>query len=178
MNAPVNLEVLLNPDADSDEKKKETKPVAIKSATHFVKRGNTFAPVDAASLVVIETLPVGTYTVGATPAGFHFEQIDNFELPQKVYGDTIKNADRILATFADRPNATGVLLEGEKGSGKSMLLKEISIMGRALGMPTIVINSPTAVTPSTPSFRTSSSRPLSPSTSSRRSMTATTRSAC
>lgn len=140
MNAPQDLATLLNMNPD-DEEKKDKKPVAIKAATHFLKRGNTFQPVDSANLIVVETLPVGTYTVGATPAGFYYERIEDFTLPQKIYGDTLKNAERILATFNDRPNATGALLEGEKGSGKSMLLKLLSIKGRELGMPTIVINS-------------------------------------
>ena len=51
-------------------------------------------------------------------------------------------AERVLSTFESRPAATGILLEGEKGSGKSMLLKLLSINARKAGMPTIVINSP------------------------------------
>lgn len=148
MNAPelknVDIEQLLSCQNDEEDGNKTdaTKRAAVKAATHFVHTGNTYSPVDSASLVVVEKLPIGTYTVGESRTGFYFERIDDFSLPHKIYGDTAKNAERILKTFELRPNATGVLLEGEKGSGKSMLLKMISIKGRELGMPTIVINSP------------------------------------
>jgi hypothetical protein len=42
----------------------------------------------------------------------------------------------------DRPNTTGVMLAGEKGSGKSLLAKAISLQAAEQGIPTIVINAP------------------------------------
>jgi hypothetical protein len=42
----------------------------------------------------------------------------------------------------DRDNSTGVMLNGEKGSGKTLLAKMLSIKGYELGIPTIVINAP------------------------------------
>ena len=70
------------------------------------------------------------------------EQIDGFEIKGKVYGDTIRNTKRVLNTFGDRPATTGVMLAGEKGSGKSLLAKMISVEGAKDGIPTIVINAP------------------------------------
>ena len=70
------------------------------------------------------------------------EEVESFEINGKLYGDVQNNSARILTTFADRPNATGVILSGEKGSGKTLLTKAISINGRSLGYPTIIINLP------------------------------------
>merc|ERR1712183_1235453 len=60
----------------------------------------------------------------------------------KVYGDTNKLADRILTTFQARDASTGVCLAGEKGSGKTLLAKRISILAAEReNIATIVINS-------------------------------------
>jgi hypothetical protein len=91
-----------------------------------------------------ERLPVGNYTVGFDKmAGIFFlEKIDDFNLTGKIYGNPTRYAERILNTFKDRTAATGVMLTGEKGSGKTMLTKKIAIEAAKEGIPTIVINQP------------------------------------
>lgn len=112
--------------------------------SYFLKSGNTFKVSTKAALDLHETLPVGTYTVGFDKmAGcFFLEQIENFELKGKIYGNATRNADRILRTFLDRTASTGVMLTGEKGSGKTLLTKQIAINASEKGIPTIVINQP------------------------------------
>ena len=89
-------------------------------------------------------LPVGNYTVkfDKMRESFYLETIDSFEDKGKIYGDTLRRAQRVLNTFNDRSGSTGILLTGEKGSGKTLLAKMLSIKGAELGVPTIVINSP------------------------------------
>jgi hypothetical protein len=72
----------------------------------------------------------------------YLEHIDNFTPIAKVYGDCLKNTDRVIRTFMSRPAATGVMLTGEKGSGKTLLTKNIAIELAKQGIPTIVINAP------------------------------------
>lgn len=74
--------------------------------------------------------------------GLFLIQGDDFSLPAKLYGDVKERSKRILQTFEDRPFITGVLLEGEKGSGKTLLAKQISLEGIEAGIPTILVNSP------------------------------------
>ncbi len=93
---------------------------------------------------VRDMLPAGNYTVKEMPMGgpLYLEQIDSFKPLTKVYGDSLKNTQRIINTFLDRPNATGVMLTGEKGSGKTLLTKNVSIELAKKDIPTIVINAP------------------------------------
>lgn len=112
--------------------------------TYFLKSGSIFRVSNKAAMDLHETLPAGNYTVkfDQQTGQFYLEQIDSFEIKGKIYGDALKNTDRILRTFNDRESSTGVLLTGEKGSGKTMLAKNISIQAAEQGIPTIVINHP------------------------------------
>jgi hypothetical protein len=72
--------------------------------------------------------------------GWYLKPITDFDISGKIYGKTTSQADRILTTFASRPHSTGVLLNGEKGSGKTMLAKMISQKAAVQGISTLVIN--------------------------------------
>jgi len=90
----------------------------------------------------LDSLPVGTYVVKHTDMGFALEKVENFKLPKKIYGGVQSDAKRILKTFADRTNSTGVWLDGAKGSGKTMLAKLISSMALKDGISTIIVSEP------------------------------------
>lgn len=109
---------------------------------YFVKSGDKFRITSKENLDLHETLPAGTYTIGLDCDGqFFLQTIDPFQVSGKIYGETPRQAERILRTFQDRSAcSTGVLLAGEKGSGKTLLAKCISIQARDQGIPTIVIN--------------------------------------
>ena len=112
--------------------------------TYFMKSGTRFNVSTKEAMDLHDRLPAGTYTVGFDKmAGcFYLSQIENFEIKGKLYGNTTNHAGRILNTFKDRPNSTGVMLTGEKGSGKTLLTKRIAIDAATAGIPTIVINQP------------------------------------
>ena len=114
------------------------------SDSYFLKRGNTFRIGNKESLDLHNALPAHNYVIKIDPMSqeLFLEIIDNFNVPSKVYGTTLKDADRILSTFNSRPSSTGVLLTGEKGSGKTLLAKYASYIAQAQGVPTIVINTP------------------------------------
>lgn len=106
----------------------------------YLKDGDTLWPTQEGVYDVRTSLPLGNYTVGSSIKGFYLKPITDFDITGKIYGKTTRQAERILATFQDRPNSTGVLLNGEKGSGKTMLAKMISQKAAALGISTLVIN--------------------------------------
>jgi len=112
--------------------------------TYFLKQGNTYKVTKKEALDLSERLPAGNYVIkkNEMTGELFLEAIDKFEFKGKVYGDTLKRADRILYAFNDRPATTGVMLTGEKGSGKTLLAKMLSIKGYEQSIPTIVINAP------------------------------------
>jgi len=108
-----------------------------------MKSGNTFRVSSKEAMDLHETLPVGNYTVNQDMMGNLFlEKIESFTIGTKLYGDTTRHTGRIFSTFMDRDVSTGVLLNGEKGSGKSLLAKNLSVTAAEAGVPTIVINQP------------------------------------
>lgn len=112
--------------------------------TYFIGSGNTFNVAASNALDVHESLPVGTYTVkfDEFQKVYFLEIVSNFEIRGKVYGDTTAVTKRVLDTFLERPSATGILLSGEKGSGKTLQAKSLSLEAAELGIPTLVINQP------------------------------------
>lgn len=110
--------------------------------TYFLENNNKYNIVSKDALNVTEHLPYGVYTLQTDSFGaFFLEKGANFVLPEKCYGENPILANRIFNTFLDRSSSTGILLSGEKGSGKTLLTKTLSIMGKEYDMPTITINS-------------------------------------
>ena len=109
-----------------------------------MKSGNTYRIARKEALDITEHLPGGNYTVNKDEmtGQLYLEHIDNFNVPKKIYGDCLRHTDRIVNTFMDRDNATGVMMTGEKGSGKTLLTKNVCMKLAEMDIPTLVINSP------------------------------------
>lgn len=112
--------------------------------TYYLKNGNMYSVTDELSMDLCQHLPAANYIIQVHPmtGQFLLELVDSFKNIPKVYGNTPRYVDRIFNTFDDRENSTGVLLNGEKGSGKTQLAKLLSIKCAQENIPTIIINQP------------------------------------
>lgn len=110
--------------------------------THFLRQGNCYRVAPQNAIDLRPSLPVGTYTIKKDMQGLFLEQIDDFTMPAKMYGNVVNQTGRILNTFEQRPATTGILLVGEKGSGKSLLAKNLCIEAARRNYPTVVVNAP------------------------------------
>lgn len=93
-----------------------------------------------------EDIPAGVYSVEFNPmAGWYLEQAPAPSRPKRLYGDVADRATRILNSYVDRLKTpgknTGVLLSGNKGSGKTMLSAEVAVAAIESGFPVLLIES-------------------------------------
>ena len=85
------------------------------------------------------------YTVKFNPlAGFYLEvKKDRLDLPSQIYGVANIRADKCIRTYRDREASTGVLMTGDKGTGKTLLMSLLA--NRAadeFDLPVLLIKEP------------------------------------
>ena len=69
---------------------------------------------------------------------FLIREENSFTLPHKLYGNTARRADKVFNTFLSRDHSTGVLMSGDKGSGKTLLARMICLKAIEGGYPVII----------------------------------------
>lgn len=75
----------------------------------------------------LERVPAGYWRVEVDPFGkYYLSPVKPFEVPEKIYGSLLKHVPRIKQVFDEKVHGMTVMLEGLKGSGKSLLMKYIS----------------------------------------------------
>lgn len=110
--------------------------------TNYIKSGNQISVINGDELSVSTSLEARTYVVkyDDNKNTYFLEGVDDMVLPQKIYGSSSSIAKRILSTFDKRKESTGVLLEGDKGSGKTLLAKMLCVDAIKSAIPVILVN--------------------------------------
>lgn len=100
------------------------------------RSGNHFSIGDVTNQ--IEALPPGVYALNQSMFGFYLERIeDKFEFSHKLYGLETRLIDRVVKTWTETDRNLGILLNGLKGTGKTVSAKVIC---NQLNLPVILVN--------------------------------------
>ena len=111
------------------------------ASSTIISQGNTYH-IYSSTVQAHADLPVATYRVNFHPmAGYSLER--SFDLTsgeEKVYGSHNTRIDRVLKTYGRLDRSLGVLLSGDKGMGKSLMVRLLSERVIAeLNIPVIVV---------------------------------------
>lgn len=93
----------------------------------------------------LDKLPARVYTVKYSQlTGFYLGMYkDKLELPDKIYGNTQSRVDRCITSYQERTASTGVLMTGDKGTGKTLLMSLLAnTVIEELNQPVLLINEP------------------------------------
>lgn len=104
----------------------------------WMNTGNSYSQIDP-NFEVTQTLPVGVYNLELTMFGWKlFKFADNFVFPYKLYSLENEFVDHVLKTYENTIGNLGILLNGIKGTGKTVTAK---ILANRFNLPVIVLKS-------------------------------------
>lgn len=105
----------------------------------WLQDGNVFSQGSATTVSHPEGLPKGIYEVKVSRIGFYLSKIaESFTFDYKLYGLNQKFIDYVLKTYENTTGNLGVLLDGIKGTGKTVVAKELC---NRLQLPVILVQS-------------------------------------
>lgn len=91
-------------------------------------------------------LPLATYGIAfSVTEGYSLYQLPPL-LPggEKIYGSHTQRVERVLRSYTVMDRSLGVILSGDKGMGKSLMLRLLAEQARArLGLPTVLVQNST-----------------------------------
>jgi len=106
-----------------------------------VSTGNTFQ-IYSNDLKTYETLPAQCYSVRFDKhTGFFLEKHTDIEIKEsKIYGVHENKVEKVLRSFKMFHRNLGVILSGDKGIGKSLFAKLLSVRAIESGIPLILVD--------------------------------------
>ena len=105
----------------------------------WLQDGNIFSQGSATTVSHPEGLPKGIYEVKLSMTGFYLSKIaESFTFDYKLYGLNQKFIDYVLKTYENTTGNLGILLDGIKGTGKTVTAKELC---NRLQLPVILVQS-------------------------------------
>lgn len=106
-----------------------------------ISTGNTYRIYDD-SLETYDVLPPQVYSVRfSNMTGFFLERHADIEISEKkIYGVHLGKVEKVFASFEAFERNLGVILSGDKGIGKSLFAKLLSIKAIENGIPVIIVD--------------------------------------
>ena len=106
----------------------------------IVSTGNNYQ-IYSDHLKTYNHLPAQAYTVCfSQQTGYSLEKYDDIVINEKIYGVHTEKVDKVLTNFRAFDRNLGVILSGDKGIGKSLFAKLLSIKAIEAGYPLIIVD--------------------------------------
>lgn len=115
----------------------------MKISTKFIYDDNNVRVIRFNEDNTLDSLTPNIYSINHSPiTGFYLSILkDKLTVPDKLYGNLTKRVDKCIHTYKSKTSSTGILLTGDKGTGKSLMLSLISNQALTeLKLPVLVIN--------------------------------------
>ena len=104
----------------------------------WMNTGNSYSQIDS-NFEVTQALPAGVYNLELTLFGWKlFKFADNFVFPYKLYSLENEFVDHVFKTYENTIGNLGILLNGTKGTGKTVTAK---VLANRFNLPVIVLKS-------------------------------------
>ena len=104
----------------------------------WIQNGSNYKRVEG-NVSNVDTVPKGIYNVGLSITGWYLERTaDEFVFNYKVYGLQSKFMQHVLTAFENTKGNFGILLNGTKGTGKSVVAK---VLANKFNLPVVVVKS-------------------------------------
>lgn len=106
-----------------------------------ISTGNTYSIYDD-SLKTYDKLPAQVYSIRFSKmSGYFLEKHSDIEISEdKIYGVHMEKVYKVLSAFGEFKRNLGVILSGDKGIGKSLFAKLLSIKAIEAGLPVIIVD--------------------------------------
>lgn len=106
----------------------------------WANHGSQWMTVPTEHATIKNKLSPGVYGIVETRNGLILREEKPFELPKKIYGSTNTIVKKMINTYEQKTGSLGILLNGLKGSGKTMMGKKLSVELNEKAVPTILVN--------------------------------------
>lgn len=104
----------------------------------WIQNGSNYKRVEG-NVSNVDTIPKGIYNVGLSMTGWYLERTaDEFVFSHKIYGLQSKFMQHVLTAFENTKGNFGILLNGTKGTGKTITAK---VLANKFNLPVIVVKS-------------------------------------
>ena len=104
----------------------------------WIQNGSNYKRVEG-NVSNVDTVPRGIYNIGLSMTGWYLERTaDEFVFNYKVYGLQSKFMQHVLTAFENTKGNFGILLNGTKGTGKSVVAK---VLANKFNLPIVVVKS-------------------------------------
>ena len=104
----------------------------------WIQNGSNYKRVEG-NVSNVDTVPKGIYNVGLSITGWYLERTaDEFVFNYKVYGLQSKFMQHVLTAFENTKGNFGILLNGTKGTGKTITAK---VLANKFNLPVIIVKS-------------------------------------